>query len=93
MLTALAIEYEMEIHHLDVTTEFLNRDIEEDIHIEMPEMFQEILEEIVPENQHKKQDYKEEENDAELMLEEARKGDKVCRMKKAIYWLKQANHQ
>ena len=93
MLTALAIEYEMEIHQLDVTTAFLNGDIEEDIYIEMPEMFQEILEEMVAENQHKKQDYKEEEKDAELMLEEARKGDKVCRMKKAIYGLKQASHQ
>ena len=76
-----------------MTTVFLNGDIEENIYIEMPKMFREILKEIVAMNQQKKRDFKEEEEDAEKMLVEARKGNKVCRMKKAIYGLKEAGYR
>ena len=39
MLIALAAVYGLEIHQMDVKTTFLNRELEEEIHIEQPEGF------------------------------------------------------
>lgn len=61
MLFALAVEKDLKIHHIDVTTAFLNGDLEEDLYMEQPEAF-------------------------------IKKGteNKVCKLRKAIYGLKQA---
>ena len=39
MLIALAAEYGLEIHQMDVKTTFLNGELEEEIYIEQPEGF------------------------------------------------------
>ena len=42
LLIALAVEHGMEVHHLDVTTAFLNGDTEKEIFMEIPELFREM---------------------------------------------------
>jgi hypothetical protein len=39
MLVATAVEYEMQIHHLDVVTAFLNPEIDGDVYLTIPQGF------------------------------------------------------
>lgn len=85
---ALAVKHNMSVHQMDVTTAYLNGKIDTDIYMEMPNMFEEILERIV-----KTSTRKEICKRAKRMLEEVRNENKVCLIKKALYGLKQAGRQ
>ncbi|KAJ8725064.1 hypothetical protein PYW07_016022 [Mythimna separata] len=61
LLLALTVEKNLSVHHIDVTTAFLNGDLCEEIYMEQPQSF----------------------------VQEGSEG-KVCKLKKAIYGLKQA---
>lgn len=64
LILATAVEKELSLHQLDVSTAFLNGDLEEEIFMEQPTGF------IDEENKHK-----------------------ICKVKKAIYGLKQSGRQ
>lgn len=91
LLMALAVEHDLVVHQLDVTTAFLNGDLEENIFMEIPELFPELLEEIFLKG--KSTNPSDDEKEALRMLNEIKKGKKVCLLKKAMYGLKQAGRQ
>lgn len=61
ILLALAVEFELLVHHLDVKTAYLNSELQEEVYMDQPECF-------VDKSQ----------------------SQKVCKLKKSIYGLKQA---
>lgn len=85
-LTALAVENQLHISQLDITTAYLNGSINKEIFMEVPEGLEQgletIREDINTQNEVRKR--------AARMLIKLRKGNQVCKLKKAIYGLKQA---
>ena len=64
IVLAIAVELKMIVHQLDVTTAYLNADIDVDIYMQQPEGFV-----------------------------DAKNPDKVCKLQKAIYGLKQSGRR
>jgi len=88
-MTALAAEYEMIIKQYDVTTAYLNGQLEEEIFMEVPVMTEKILEQIInTETRNNVIKAK-----ATQMLSELRKENRVCLLKKALYGLRQAGRR
>ena len=74
LLMALAVEYDMVVHHLDVTTAFLNGELDEKVYMEISELLEELLPCIV-----KKKELKGVENEGtSKILEEIQKGNKFA---------------
>lgn len=88
-IMALAVEYDMEIHQLDVVTAFLNGDLYEKIYMRIPDEFEPVLLDIINDETCSN----EIKNEAKKMLLEVKKGNKVCVLQKALYGLKQASRQ
>jgi hypothetical protein len=84
-MASLAARYGMKIRQFDVATAFLNGELKEEIYMEPPKGFRDILQSII-----------ESEGDslvgakARSMLREYSRGDKVCFLKKSLYGLRQA---
>ncbi|CAB0010875.1 unnamed protein product, partial [Nesidiocoris tenuis] len=91
-IMALAVEHDLELHQLDVTTAFLNGDLSERIYMEIPDNFQEILAEII-EDPNSLEDVVHQANQMLKTLQKTRKGEKVCLLQKSLYGLKQAGRQ
>lgn len=86
LLMSLAARYNCSVHHLDVATAYLNGELEETIYIRPPKGIEEALEVLV-------KNCRFEENiriKAKTMLREIKGSDKVCRLNKALYGLRQA---
>jgi len=79
----------MSITHFDVTSAYLNGDLEEEIFMGPPDNMEEILERIA--NREKK-DSKIREKSMK-MLEELHHGEKVLLLKKSLYSLRQAGRR
>lgn len=89
MVMANAIENNLNIEMLDVTTAFLNGDLHEKIYMKIPDHMQKILCEII-------QNDEEQSEAARIMLQDLKnniKKPKVCLLQKALYGLKQAPRQ
>ncbi|KMQ92144.1 gag-pol polyprotein [Lasius niger] len=78
----------MLISQIDIATAYLNGMIDILVYMEKPEMLQEMLERIVATEQETDLTEK-----ARKMLSLLNGGDKVCRLNKAIYSLRQAGRQ
>jgi len=85
LLIALAAKHDLKIYQIDVTIAYLHGTIEEEIYMELPEQLEESLEEIISRKGNKiaigiK---------AKKMLEDFKNGNESCRLKGALYGLKQ----
>lgn len=92
-LLAHAVEQDLKLHQMDVTTAYLNGDLNEKILMKKPENLEEYIAKIMldeSENENLELFYK-----ARNMLQDISKikGEKVCLLKKALYGLKQAGRQ
>lgn len=89
LATAIASQYNMHIHQFDVIAAYLNGTLDEEIFMEIPELTKETLEFIICTKRKTSQIKKK----AQTMLEDLKQGNKVCRLKKALYGLRQAGRQ
>lgn len=88
ILLAVSVQYNLILHQIDVASAFLNGKLDEDIYMEVPELFEDSLIQIIREE---KGDIK---NKATQMLNNIRnKFNCCCKLKKALYGLKQASRQ
>lgn len=84
LIAALSARFGMKMYHFDVTTAYLNGDLEEQILMEPPKQLAGILKKISEEPSDSLAP------EAERMLLELQGGDKVCLLKKSLYGLRQA---
>lgn len=92
-LIGMAVEENLILNQMDVSTAFLNGEIEEEIYIEKPQNLEKFLLEIVLDESRKED--KTIFLKAKTMLEEIRKSktEQICKLQKSIYGLKQASRQ
>lgn len=83
---AFAAKSDMHIRQYDVTTAYLNGELDEKVYMEVPDRMEEILKYIIRTEKNKDQVAIK----ATDMLNTLAAGDKVCLMNKALYGLKQA---
>lgn len=88
VIIALVAEHNMEIRQLDVTSAFLNGELEEQIFMEAPKFIDQALEKLITSKKKGKIV-----DQAKEMLTQLKNGDKVCLLKKALYGLRQASRQ
>lgn len=89
LLMALAAREKLPVFQLDIVAAYLNGNLEEEIFMEPPEYIQEALQEII------KKDGKNSEigKEAHEMLQIVTHKNKVCKLRKALYGLRQAGRQ
>lgn len=88
LLLALAVEHNLKVCQMDITTAYLHETIEEETYMELPELLKECLEKII-----RKKGNDSIRNRAKEMLNQIRDGEKICRLQKILYSLKQADRQ
>lgn len=88
LAAALASNRNLTIRQFDVTAAYLNGTVTENIFMEVPEMTEELLELIVRAEPNGKI-----KQEADKMLRNLRRGNKVCRLNKALYGLRQSGRQ
>lgn len=89
LLMALAVQFDLKVRQLDITTAYLNGKIEEELYMETPKLLIEFLQEVID----RRDKHDPIRRKADRMALDLRSGDKVCRLNKALYGLKQAGRQ
>lgn len=90
LIMALSAELGLKVHQMDVVTAYLNGEIEEELFMEIPEQLNAILEEIISES---KEEHPEVVKTSMKWLQQMKKGNKVCLIRKALYGLRQSGRQ
>ena len=88
MLAAIAVKSNLEIHQLDIVTAYLNGDIDTNIYMRTPALLQECLAELARTEKEPSMLSK-----VTSMLKALVEGEKVCKLRKALYGLRQAGRQ
>ena len=83
MVMALAAENKLQVEQLDITTAYLHGSLREEVFMDTPVLYEELLAEICQEGN----------TDAAKMLKELRSGKRTCLLVRALYGLKQAGRQ
>lgn len=93
MLLALAVEKGLVVHQMDVVTAFLNGKVDEELYMEVPENFQEILTDVAMKGENGTSIDEKLIIQCRSSLNSLKSGNKVCKIKKAIYGLRQSGRQ
>lgn len=86
LLTALSTKMDAKLHQMDVETAYLHAKVDEELYMEVPGGLKEALVEFTrSERRNSEVQIK-----ASRMLEGITKGERVCKLRKSIYGLKQS---
>lgn len=89
ILLALAVQFGWKIWQFDVVTAYLNGYLEEELYMKVPDLLEEMLKRIIP----KLSDEPDVKARAMTMLKSLSDGGDTCRLKRALYGLRQAGRQ
>lgn len=89
LLMALAVQLDLKVRQLDITTAYLNGEVEEKLYMESPKLLAEFLQESI----NRRGETDPVGRKARKMAQDLRNGNKVCKLNKALYGLKQAGRQ
>ena len=85
LVAALAAEYNLKIRQFDIAAAYLHGRLDEEIFMDTPKRFEETLQRVIDSEEKTPIGKK-----ARQMLDDFRRGNKVCLLKKALYGLRQA---
>lgn len=88
LLVTLSVKYGLTINQWDVTTAYLNSEINAEIYMSKPPLLHEMLQRMIKEKPNTSISAK-----AKKMMSDIKGDDQVCRLNRAIYGLKQAGRQ